>query len=290
LSADMPTLGEELRSRREARGLTLNDISEATRIGTRFLKAIETDNFSVVPGGIYLRAFIRSFAKEVGLDEDEAMALYQQQVAGTESYPKPEGERGARSSKETLSILAEEKTPRRAAPLTYTQPAERPNWSTIIITAGIMIFVAIIVIALVRELNKSSVESDAPPAASEPAAGEVAPAATETSQPAPQTPEAPPEPPASIPSSEPIKVQLAATTGDCWVRYQVDGGQPSQTILKTGQTIDVPPAQNEVKVSYGNRQTFGFKINGRDASLSPDAALFGGQVVITRDNLQTFLQ
>ena len=41
----MPTLGEELKRRREERQITLTDISEATRIGTRFLKAIEADNY-----------------------------------------------------------------------------------------------------------------------------------------------------------------------------------------------------------------------------------------------------
>ncbi|HWC77738.1 MAG TPA: helix-turn-helix transcriptional regulator, partial [Blastocatellia bacterium] len=78
----MPTLGEELRRRREERGTTLAEISEATRIGTRFLKAIEADNFSVLPGGIYTRNFIRSYAERVGMSEDEAIALYQQQVSG----------------------------------------------------------------------------------------------------------------------------------------------------------------------------------------------------------------
>src|SRR2546423_12771750 len=78
----MPTLGEELRRRREERGTTLNDISEATRIGTRFLKAIETNNFSILPGGIFTRSFIRAYAKHVGMNEDEAIGLYLQQVSG----------------------------------------------------------------------------------------------------------------------------------------------------------------------------------------------------------------
>jgi cytoskeletal protein RodZ len=69
----MPTLGEELRQKREQRGVTLAEISEATRIGTRFLKAIETDSFSILPGGIFTRSFIRAYAKYVGMNEDEAI-------------------------------------------------------------------------------------------------------------------------------------------------------------------------------------------------------------------------
>src|SRR5438034_7949360 len=88
----MPTLGEELRHKREQRGITLAEIAEATRIGTRFLKAIETDNYGLLPGGIFTRSFIRAYAKQVGMNEDEAVALYQSQTgsaAALESDPDP---------------------------------------------------------------------------------------------------------------------------------------------------------------------------------------------------------
>src|SRR5258706_4233548 len=87
----MATLGEELRHKREQRGISLAEISEATRIGTRFLKAIETDNFSILPGGIFTRSFIRAYAKHVGMNEDEAIGLYLQQGA----WPRPQQQDGA---------------------------------------------------------------------------------------------------------------------------------------------------------------------------------------------------
>src|SRR5215471_7745925 len=93
----MPTLGEELRRMREERGIALTDISESTRIGTRFLKAIEEDNFSVLPGGIFTRSFIRAHAKRVGMDEDEAIGRYQQQVAEESGELPPREERPALS-------------------------------------------------------------------------------------------------------------------------------------------------------------------------------------------------
>src|SRR5499425_1425491 len=77
----MPTLGQELKRMREERGIALSVISETTRIGTRFLKAIEEDNFTVLPGGIFTRSFIRAYAREVGMDEAEATALYHQQTS-----------------------------------------------------------------------------------------------------------------------------------------------------------------------------------------------------------------
>ena len=84
------TLGEELRRRREERGKTLSAISETTRIGTRFLKAIEDNNFSVLPGGIFTRSFIRAYAREVGMDETEAMAQYHRQTS-TQEPPESTG-------------------------------------------------------------------------------------------------------------------------------------------------------------------------------------------------------
>lgn len=71
-----PTLGEKLRQARESRGLSINNISEQTRIASHHLAAIESDDYSGLPGGIFNKGFIRSFAKCVGIDETEALADY----------------------------------------------------------------------------------------------------------------------------------------------------------------------------------------------------------------------
>src|ERR1051325_3236160 len=141
----MPTLGEELKRRREERQIALTDISEATRIGTRFLKAIEMDNYGVLPGGIFTRSFIRAFAKQVGMDEDEAIALYQQQVAGVsaEAAPQPRAESIA-----PTVVEPPRPAPRRPEPLTYAQGGPRLNWTTIVIGGGITIFLIVIALAV----------------------------------------------------------------------------------------------------------------------------------------------
>jgi cytoskeleton protein RodZ len=74
----MSTLGEELKAAREAKGITLSDIAEKTRISHTFLKAIEQDNYSVIPGDIFVVGFIKAFAKEVGLDPIEAAQRYKE--------------------------------------------------------------------------------------------------------------------------------------------------------------------------------------------------------------------
>jgi cytoskeletal protein RodZ len=64
-------IGNRLRVAREQRGLTLRQIADATKISMTALKAIERDDFSRLPGGIYKRAYVWMFAREVGLNADE---------------------------------------------------------------------------------------------------------------------------------------------------------------------------------------------------------------------------
>jgi cytoskeleton protein RodZ len=73
----MGTFGENLRREREMRGVTLEEISDATKISVRALKAMENDQFEKLPGGIFTRSFIRAYAKYLGLDDEKIMAEFQ---------------------------------------------------------------------------------------------------------------------------------------------------------------------------------------------------------------------
>ena len=68
--------GEHLKREREMRGVTLEEIAAATRISTRFLEAIENEQWDQLPGGVFNRGFIRSIARFLGLDEDSLVAEY----------------------------------------------------------------------------------------------------------------------------------------------------------------------------------------------------------------------
>lgn len=74
----MGSFGENLRREREMRGVTLEEISAATKISIRFLKSIENEEFSRLPGGIFSRSFVRAYARYLGLDEDPLLEEYQQ--------------------------------------------------------------------------------------------------------------------------------------------------------------------------------------------------------------------
>jgi cytoskeletal protein RodZ len=66
--------GEHLRREREMRGVSLEEISASTRISIRFLQAIENEELSKLPGGIFTRSFVRTYARYLGLDEERVLA------------------------------------------------------------------------------------------------------------------------------------------------------------------------------------------------------------------------
>jgi cytoskeletal protein RodZ len=70
------SLGQELRRAREARGVSLREISEQTRITMRHLEAIEADDYKHLPGGIFNRSFVKAYARHIHFDEQRALDLY----------------------------------------------------------------------------------------------------------------------------------------------------------------------------------------------------------------------
>lgn len=74
------TLGEKLQQAREARGTTISEVAEQTRISPLYIQAIENNDYRTLPGGIFNKGFVKSFAKYVGLDEQEALQDYTQLI------------------------------------------------------------------------------------------------------------------------------------------------------------------------------------------------------------------
>ena len=68
--------GERLKRERELRGVSRDEICTATRISTRFLDALENEQWGILPGGIFNRGFVRAVARFLGLDEDDLLAEY----------------------------------------------------------------------------------------------------------------------------------------------------------------------------------------------------------------------
>jgi cytoskeleton protein RodZ len=72
----MATFGENLRRERELRGVELREMADATKISIRFLNALEQDRVDILPGGIFPRAFVRQYARYLGLDPERLVAEF----------------------------------------------------------------------------------------------------------------------------------------------------------------------------------------------------------------------
>jgi cytoskeletal protein RodZ len=84
------TLGEKLRQAREERGISISEVAEQTRISPHYLDLIENDDYRTLPGGIFNKGFVKSYAKYVGIDEQEALQDYSSLIANQEGVSADE--------------------------------------------------------------------------------------------------------------------------------------------------------------------------------------------------------
>src|SRR5881227_1083010 len=104
--------GRKLREARERRGISLRQIAAATKISMSVLEALERNDISRLPGGIFSRAFVRSYAIEVGLDPDETVREFLERfqedtpaVAAHAAVAVPEQESQFENQQRMASVL-----------------------------------------------------------------------------------------------------------------------------------------------------------------------------------------
>lgn len=69
----MESVGEFFKQVRETKGLTVDEVASKTRIRSDFVKALEDGNFAKLPDQVFARGFVRSYARSLGLDEEDAI-------------------------------------------------------------------------------------------------------------------------------------------------------------------------------------------------------------------------
>lgn len=92
----MGELGSWLMRAREARGLTLEDAERDTRISRRYLQALESEQFEVIPAPVYARGFLRSYSQYLGLDPQEMLALFPREEEPAYTAPAAPARPGTR--------------------------------------------------------------------------------------------------------------------------------------------------------------------------------------------------
>lgn len=85
----MPTVAEQLRSAREAQGLTVYQVADATKIKTDHVRALDEGNFDVFSAPVFIRGFVRTYATLLHLDVAAIMDALDYELRGTEKFAEP---------------------------------------------------------------------------------------------------------------------------------------------------------------------------------------------------------
>lgn len=224
----MTSFGASLRRERELRGVSLQEIAAATKIGVRMLEAIEEDRLDKLPQGLFVRGFVREYARFLALDEQKILTELTFHAAPAPVVDNEVGERGRRVS----SRLA-----------------------TRLINGGLATGVLGVVAALIwspsfsRENPAPSVlpAVDAPAAASAPVTPAPAGGPGQAINTASVLPGAAPAP-SVLP--QPLQLTLTATE-DCWIGLDVGGDRVENRVLKKGESFAITARQN-ASLAVGN--------------------------------------
>ena len=131
----MGKFGDTLRQEREFRGITLDTITQVTKISNRHLQALEQEHFDVLPGGVFNKSMVREYARVVGLDQEEWVGRYL-------SAHKPTG---PLADEDGWVRFAENASKSRGDSGKSTRPDQRLRWAGIgillLLVAGLSWFV-----------------------------------------------------------------------------------------------------------------------------------------------------
>ena len=151
----MSAFGENLKKEREARGISLQEISDHTRIGVRQLKAVEEEQLDQLPGGIFNKSFVRQYARYLGLDEDRIVAEYVKALGAS-----PEAATGGSSGLSHPSYHTPSHAPASFSADTYSaerRSSEDTGYPRLILTAIGVGFVVAVVVYGIHEYTAPSV-------------------------------------------------------------------------------------------------------------------------------------
>ncbi len=193
------SLGERFRAAREQRGLTLSEVAEHLRIRSVYLAAIEEQNWGAIGAPVYTRGFLRTYARYLGLDPEEAVAEYHNSAGAAASSTE--------SSMPNPIISYKDKEPRSLSPLIWVASA---------VALGLIGFVIYLYVSppkVSQTAASVSVSAMPSPVASSAAVGSLA---------------VPP-----LPRTKTLAIHLTAPS---WLRVTVDGNVSIEGTFPAGTT------------------------------------------------------
>lgn len=231
------SIGQTLADARIEAGLSVERVSEVTRIRQSLVQAIEHDDFTGCGGDFYARGHIRSIARVVGVDADPLIAQYDETRGGTPA-PSP-------------SVIFE---PERVKP----ERRLAPNW-TAAMAAAVVVVLAFVIFQWVG--GGDDKDKDSGNAAAATTSAPPAPPSPEPAAPPPPAP-ATPEVVAQVPAQ--VTVRAEAVGGRSWVSVtDADGKKVFEGTIEKGTHKEWSHPE-ALKLVIGNAQAIHLKVNGKD--------------------------
>ncbi|WP_239421958.1 helix-turn-helix domain-containing protein [Bacillus sp. CGMCC 1.16541] len=273
-------LGNRLKTAREEKNLTLDDLQKLTKIQKRYLVGIEEGNYDLMPGKFYVRAFIKQYCEAVGLSPDEIFEQYKSEIPTTQTDDLPQQLSRVRTRKEI---------PEKASKALDALPIILIVVVVIAIASTVWIFAQSKATDDAADSKASQTEeSEIEEATDSPLAEEEKEKeSAETEEPA--TPQEKPveEEPSTeeqtytevqksgrnatyeLSGVEEFKLQISAKDADTWLDIKNGkGGVFYNASLKNGETKEFDLTQeSEVRINIGFSPAVQMKINGQDVQL-----------------------
>lgn len=248
----MASFGENLRRERELRGVSLRDMADATKISLRFLDALEKGKVDQLPGGLFARAFVRQYAKFLGLDAEKIVS-------------------------EFLFEHGESGLPER--------PAPSPRPSSLAVHRGFLLFLAVAVAGGVLTWKRLGAARDAEEPLTQ---GPVLPAVIQPTDRVYPPPPSIGSQSVSIESRDGITLSLTAQA-DCWVLAEADGATVLNRVLASGETHSFE-AHGQIVLSVGNAGGLVLRVNDHPGVSLGRSGEVKRNIVINKESLPSFVK
>ena len=229
------TIGEKLRNAREENGITLAEVENETKIRRKYIIALENEDFDVLPGKVYVKGFLRNYARFLGVDGDDLVNEYEDLFSRPEVEPVME----------------------KLTPTNFEKPVKSRR--------GLLVVVAVLFVGFMfywlgsaatapwddiagedREQNMPAGEDNRGVGEQDPAIGEQDPVT-----------------PGIDPAQRGVNVVLQVTDKDCWMQVVVDDSSAFEGLVGPGITKEFR-GDNSIWLKLGDAGAVRVLVNGSD--------------------------
>lgn len=234
----MSELGTRLKQARIAKGYSLEDLQDLTKIQKRYLAGIEDGNYSMMPGTFYVRAFIKQYAAAVGLNGEELLDQHKVEMPVKEPAPRPQMASSSLASRSN----------------SVTRTASSEAYAEYMPKILVALFI-VLILAVVWYFYSASTNSGSPDLPEDEGNGisyeEAAPAASEETE--EEAAEEPVEEPAEEPAEPETVIAVEETQGET-TTYSWQGPADRQLeIAASGPSWIAATDQNQIELTSGAR-------------------------------------